>query len=73
MLASVSDPLAHVLKRLASYANVNHESLTCDVVANYSDRAVLDISRYEAVELFLTSRVPNLHANHLIVDVDGFG
>ena len=46
--------------------------LTSYVVANYSHRRVLNVLRYQAVELFLASCVPNLHSNHLIINVYGF-
>ena len=42
------------------------------VVANHCHRAVLDVARNQAVELLLTSSVPNLHPNHLVVYVNCF-
>lgn len=71
MIACITDPLLHIFKRLPCYINIGLESilllLTCYVVADNSHTRVLNILRYQAMELFLTGSVPHLNTDHLVV------
>ena len=72
MLSRLGYPHVAVLETRPIYTRQNIESLTGDVVANDCHCRVLDVLRDKAMKLFLTCRVPNLHSNHLVVNVNSF-